>query len=266
MHCYLVKHRITTLLSTQEIINFQAGENSLKDQIILVTGAGDGIGKAAALAYAQAGARVTLAGRTVEKLEQVYDQIVTNGGIEPVIYPVDFEGATEDDFNELANHCDQQFGRLDGLLLNAGILGQRTPLSNYRADVWTKVLQVNITSQHLLTKALMPILEASDSASVIFTTSSVGRVGRAFWGAYAISKFAVEGMVQTWAAETEGLNSVRINCINPGATSTQMRATAFPAENPESIASPEDIMPAYLYLMDSVSIGVNGQSIDAQIR
>ena len=264
MRCCLVKHRITTLLSTQEIANYQAKENLLKDQIILVTGAGDGIGKAAALTYAQAGATLILAGRTVEKLEQVYDQIIANGGIEPLIYPVDFEGATEDDYNELANQCDQQFGRLDGLLLNAGILGQRTPLSNYRADIWTKVLQVNITSQHLLTKALMPVLEASKNASVIFTTSGVGRVGRAFWGAYAVSKFAVEGMAQTWAAETEGLNSVRINCINPGATSTQMRATAFPAENPKSIASPEDIMPAYLYLMGPDSLQVNGQSIDAQ--
>jgi len=254
------------LLSAQEIVNYQASANSLKDRIILVTGAGDGIGKAAAIAYAQAGATLILAGRTVEKLEQVYDQIIAGGGIEPIIYPVDFEGATEDDFNELANQCDQQFGRLDGLLLNAGILGQRTPLSNYREDVWTKVMQVNVTSQHLITKALMPILEASDNASVIFTTSGVGRVGRAYWGAYAVSKFAVEGMVQTWAAETEGLNSVRINCINPGATSTQMRATAFPAENPGSIASPEDIMPAYLYLMSSESIDVNGQSIDAQIK
>ena len=128
------------------------------------------------------------------------------------------------------------------------------------------MLQVNVTAQHLITKALMPVLEASDNASVIFTTAGVGRVGRAFWGDYAVSKFAVEGMVQTWAAETEGLNSVRINCINPGATSTQMRAQAFPAENPENIASPQDIMPAYLYLMGSDSNLVNGQSIDAQIK
>jgi NAD(P)-dependent dehydrogenase (short-subunit alcohol dehydrogenase family) len=257
---------MTPLLSAQDIINYQASENSLKDRIILVTGAGDGIGKAAALAYAKAGATIILAGRTVEKLEQVFDQIKADGGIEPLIYPVDFEGATEDNFNELANQIDQQFGRLDGLLLNAGVLGQRTPLSKYRQDVWRKVLQVNLTSQHLLTKALMPILEASDNASVVFTTSGVGRVGRAFWGAYAVSKFAIEGMVQTWAAETEGLNSVRINCINPGATSTQMRATAFPAENPESIASPEEIMPAYLFLMGPDSYQVNGQSIDAQTK
>lgn len=254
------------MLSAQEIVNYQASKNLLKDRIIMVTGAGDGIGKAAAIAYAQAGATLILAGRTVEKLEQVYDKIIADGGIEPLIYPVDFEGATEDDFNQLANQCDQQFGRLDGLLLNAGILGQRTPLSSYREDVWTKVMQVNVTSQYLITKALMPILEASDNASVIFTTSGVGRVGRAYWGAYAVSKFAVEGMVQTWAAETEGLNSVRINCINPGATATQMRAKAFPAENPSSIASPQDIMPVYLYLMGSDSSSVNGRSIEAQIK
>ena len=172
---------MATLLSAQEIVNYQASDYLLKDRIILVTGAGDGIGKAAALAYAKAGANLILAGRTVEKLEQVYDQIIAVGGIEPLIYPVNFEGATENDFNELANQIDQQFGRLDGLLLNAGILGQRTPLSSYRHDVWSKVLQVNVTSQHLLTKALMPILEASNNASVIFTTSGVGRVGRAFW-------------------------------------------------------------------------------------
>jgi NAD(P)-dependent dehydrogenase (short-subunit alcohol dehydrogenase family) len=263
---YLTNHRNTTLLSAQEIAGYKAPKDSLKGRIIMVTGAGSGIGKSAAIAYAAAGATIILAGRTVEKLESVYDQIIETGGTEPLIYPVDFEGATEDDFNELANQIDQQFGRLDGLLLNAGILGQRTPLAKYRQDVWDKVFRVNVSSQHLLTKALMPILEASENASVIFTTSGVGRVGRPFWGAYAASKFAVEGMVQIWAAENEGLNSVRINCINPGATSTQMRATAFPAENPESIASPEDIMPAYLYLMGSGSSGVNGQSIDAQIK
>ena len=253
-------------MSAQEIACYQAEQNSLNDRIIMVTGAGSGIGKTAAVTYAAAGATVILAGRTVEKLELVYDQIIKAGGKEPLIYPVDFEGATEDDFNELANQIDQQFGRLDGLLLNAGILGQRTPLSKYRQDVWDKVLKVNVSSQHLLTKALMPILEASENASVIFTTSGVGRVGRAFWGAYAASKFAIEGMVQIWAAENEGLNSVRINCINPGATSTQMRATAFPAENPKSIASPADIMPAYLYLMGPDSKGINGQSIDAQVK
>ena len=254
------------MLSAEQIINYQADTKLLQGRVILVTGAGDGIGKTAAITFAQAGAEVVLAGRTVAKLEQVYDEIVGAGYREPTIYPIDLEGVTEQDYDELAVNLERQFGRLDGLLHNAGILGQRTPLNNYPQNVWDKVLKVNVSAQFQMTQALMPVLEKSDDGSVILTTSSVGRVGRAFWGAYAVSKFAVEGLVQTWAAELEGLNSVRINCINPGATGTNMRAQAFPAENPNSIASPEDIMPAYLYLMGADSKSVNGKSIDAQIR
>ena len=127
-------------------------------------------------------------------------------------------------------------------------------------------MQVNVTAQFKMTQALMPVLEKSADASILFTTSSVGRQGRAFWGAYAVSKFATEGMMQTWAAELEGLGSIRVNAVNPGATRTQMRAQAFPAENPDSLKTAEDIMPAYLYLLGPGSASVNGQSIDAQIR
>lgn len=252
------------MLSAQQIIEYQADKDLLKDQVVLITGAGDGIGKAAALAFAEVGAQLILAGRTTAKLELVYDQIVAAGYSEPTLYPIDLEGATVEDYEQLAVAIEKQFGRLDGLLLNAGILGQRTPLSNYRTDVWDKVIKVNVTSQFQITQSLMPVLEKSKNASVVFTSSSVGRVGRAFWGAYAVSKFAVEGMVQTWASELEGLNSVRINCINPGATATPMRAQAYPAENPQSIASAEQIMPAYLYLMGNDSQHINGQSINAQ--
>lgn len=252
------------MLSAQQIIDYKADKNLLKDHVILITGAGDGIGKAAALAFAEVGAQLILAGRTTAKLEQVYDHIVATGFAEPTLYPIDLEGATIEDYEQLAVGIDKQFGRLDGLLLNAGILGQRTPLSNYRTDVWDKVIKVNVTSQFQMTQSLMPVLEKSQSASIVFTSSGVGRVGRAFWGAYAVSKFAVEGMVQTWAAELEGLNNVRINCINPGATATSMRAQAYPAENPQSIASAEQIMPAYLYLMGQDSQQINGQSINAQ--
>ena len=127
-------------------------------------------------------------------------------------------------------------------------------------------MQVNLTAQFQMTQCLMAVLEKSADASVLFTTSGVGRVGRAFWGAYAVSKFAIEGMVQTWASEIEDLGSVRINAINPGATRTNMRAQAFPAENPYDLASTEDIMPAYLYLLGPDSEDINGQSIEAQIR
>jgi len=254
------------LLSAEQIINYQASNDCLKDRIIFITGAGDGIGKAAALACAQAGATVILAGRTVAKLEQVYDQISDAGLAEPNIYPINLEGAIADDYDALAVNLDQQFGRLDGLLHNAGILGQRTPLSHYRQDVWDKVLQVNLTAPFQMTQALMPVLEKSDDASVVFTSSGVGRTGRAFWGAYAVSKFAIEGMVQTWAAELDGLGSVRVNAINPGATATDMRAQAFPAEDPTRLKSAEAIMPTYLYLLGPDSKTINGQSINAQSR
>ncbi len=220
------------MLSAEQIIHYQPSADLLNKRIILITGAGDGIGKAAALACAAAGAKVILAGRTVAKLEQVYDLITAAGQQEPVIYPIDLEGATGDDYDELCVNIIDQLGRLDGLLHNAGILGQRTPLSNYRQDVWDRVMQVNVTAQFQMTQALMPALEKSDDGSVVFTSSSVGQVGRAFWGAYAVSKFAVEGMVQVWAEELQGLGSVRVNAINPGATATNMRAQAFPAENP----------------------------------
>jgi len=183
-----------------------------------------------------------------------------------VIYPIDLEGATADDYDELCVNIIDQLGRLDGLLHNAGILGQRTPLSNYRQDVWDRVMQVNVTAQFQMTQALMPALEKSDDGSIVFTSSSVGQVGRAFWGAYAVSKFAVEGMVQVWAEELQGLGSVRVNAINPGATATNMRAQAFPAENPGELKTAEQIMPAYLYLLGADSSDVNGQSIKAQAR
>lgn len=254
------------MLSTPDITRYKPGLNHLGKRIILVTGAGDGIGKAVAIGAAKSGATVILAGRTVAKLEQVYKLIIEAGGPEPSIYPVDLAGATAKDYDDLGVLIDEQFGRLDGLLHNAAILGLRSPLTNYSSELWSKVIQVNLTAQFQMTQSLMTVLEKSQDASVIFTTSGVGRVGKAFWGAYAVSKFAIEGMVQTWASEVEGLGSVRINAINPGATRTNMRAQAFPGENPNDLKTPEDILPAYLYLLGQDSIGVNGQSIEAQLR
>jgi NAD(P)-dependent dehydrogenase (short-subunit alcohol dehydrogenase family) len=254
------------LLSTPDITRYKPCLNHLEKRIILVTGAGDGIGKAVAIGAAKSGATVILAGRTVAKLEQVYKLIIEAGGPEPSIYPVDLAGATAKDYDDLGVLIDEQFGRLDGLLHNAAILGLRSPLTNYSSELWSTVIQVNLTAQFQMTQSLMTVLEKSQDASVIFTTSGVGRVGKAFWGAYAVSKFAIEGMVQTWASEVEGLGSVRINAINPGATRTNMRAQAFPGENPNDLKTPEDILPAYLYLLGQDSIGVNGQSIEAQLR
>ncbi|WP_369601780.1 YciK family oxidoreductase [Hahella sp. SMD15-11] len=244
---------------------YNARPDLLKDRIILVTGAGDGIGRAAALTFARHGATVLLLGRTTAKLEAVYDEIESAGYPQPAILPVNLESTAYKDYQEVANAIDDEFGRLDGLLHNAAILGMRAPLDHYDPDTWMKVMHVNVNAAFMLTKALIPLLRKSEDASVVFTSSSVGRKGRAYWGAYAVSKFAVEGLMQVMADEMDDPNyNVRVNSINPGATRTQMRAFAYPAENPENNPRPEDIMPAYLYLMGPDSQGVNGQAFDAQ--
>jgi len=247
------------------MFDYQAPENLLKDKVIIVTGAGDGIGKAAALTFAKFGATIILLGRTVSKLEAVYDQIEKNGGAKPAIIPLNLEGAVEKDYDDVAVSIQNEFGRVDGILHNAALLGSLTTLDQYEAPVWNQVMQVNVTAPFIMTKTLIPLLKLSDEASVIFTSSSVGRKGRAFWGAYSVSKFANEGMMQVLADELDSTeHMVKVNSINPGATQTSMRASAYPAENPANNPTPEDIMPAYLYLMGRDSEGVTGQAFDAQ--
>ncbi|HEY8569034.1 YciK family oxidoreductase [Microbulbifer sp.] len=244
--------------------DYQAPADLLKDKIILVTGAGDGIGRVAAKTYAAHGATVILLGRTVPKLEAVYDEIEAAGDAKPAILPVDLAGVRWEELEFLAQGVEQEFGRLDGLLHNASLLGQRTPMANYHYSVWQQVMQVNVNAAFGLTKAMLPLLEESKSASVIFTGSGVGLKGRAYWGAYAVSKFATEGMMQVLADEVDGVSNIRVNSINPGATRTNMRAAAYPAEDPKTVATPEDIMPTYLYLMGDDSIGINGKQFNAQ--
>ena len=246
------------------MFNYQAPENLLQDKNILVTGAGDGIGRAAALSYAAHGATVILLGRTEAKLDAVYDEIEAAGYPQPATVTLNLETANETDFDNLAATLEQEFGQLDGILHNASIIGIRTPLESYDPTVWQKVMQVNVNSTFMLTQALLSLTENAKDASVIFTSSSVGRTGKAFWGAYAVSKFATEGMMQVLADELEHNPDIRINCINPGATRTNMRAGAYPAENPMDNPAPEEIMPLYLYLMGRDSRTVNGESLNAQ--
>jgi len=245
---------------------YSAPKDCLKNKVILVTGAGDGIGRAAALSYAKHGATVILAGKTVRKLEKVYDEIEAIGGAEPAIYPIKLGGATYQDYEQMAESIESTFGHLDGLLHNAGVLGEHKTIAQTSVHSWEEVMSVNVNAQFMLTKALLPLLEVSKNASVVFTSSGVGRMGRAYWGAYAVSKFAIEGLVQVFADELENISKVRVNAINPGATNTAMRRTAYPAEHPENNPSPEDIMNAYLYLMSDDSAAINGQSIDAQVK
>ncbi|WGL16770.1 YciK family oxidoreductase [Microbulbifer bruguierae] len=249
---------------SETITDYTARPDLLKDKIILVTGAGDGIGRVAAKTFAAHGATLILLGRTTPKLEVVYDEIEAAGGAKPAILPVDLSGVRWEELEYLAQGVEQEFGRLDGLLHNASLLGQRTPMANYHYSVWQQVMQVNVNAAFGLTKAMLPLLEESAAGSIIFTGSGVGLKGRAYWGAYSVSKFATEGMMQVLADEVDGVSNIRVNSINPGATRTNMRAAAYPAEDPKTVATPEDIMPTYLYLMGDDSIGINGKQFNAQ--
>ena len=246
------------------MFDYSARPDLLKDRVILVTGAGRGIGAAAARTYAAHGATVLLLGKSEDNLARTYDAIEQAGHPKAAVIPFDLESALPHQYNELAAMLEKEFGKLDGLLHNASIIGPRTPLEQLSGDNFMRVMQVNVNAMFMLTSTLLPLLKLSADASVVFTSSSVGRKGRAYWGAYAVSKFATEGLMQVLADEVDGIANVRANSVNPGATRTDMRAQAYPGENPANNPLPEAIMPIYLYLMGPDSTGVNGQAFDAQ--
>jgi NAD(P)-dependent dehydrogenase (short-subunit alcohol dehydrogenase family) len=245
-------------------LDYLAATDLLCDRVILITGAGDGIGRAVARCFAQHGASVVLLGRTVKKLETVYDSIEAAGGPTPAIFPMDLLRATPDDMERLAEGIHNTFGRLDGVLHNASVLGQMAMLAHYEPQTWLEVMQVNVNASFLLTTTLLPMLERAADARVVFTSSGVGRRGRAHWGAYCVSKFATEGMMQVLADETQNADRIKVMSINPGRTRTQMRAAAFPGEDPNTLPSAEQIAPAYLYLFGPQGRALHGQTLDAQ--
>lgn len=224
---------------------------SLAGRIILITGASSGIGQTAALHCAEQGATVILVGRNVKKLEAVYDAIEQANFPQPAIFELNLKTANEQHYSALAKVITEEFGHLDGLLHNAAELGQICPLEQISATTWLEVLQVNLTGPFLLTRALLPLIRNSRSGRIVFTSSSVGSKGRAYWGAYAASKAGIENLTQTLADELEA-TPIKVNCINPGATRTAMRATAFPAEDPTSVKSAVQLMPAYSYLLSDL--------------
>jgi NAD(P)-dependent dehydrogenase (short-subunit alcohol dehydrogenase family) len=244
--------------------NYEYPDDVLKDRIILITGASDGIGRALAVHAAGLGAQLILHGRNTGKLEAVYDEIeAIEGAARPSIAVVDFATAGNEEFSTLGQSIEETFGRLDGLVHNAGILGQRLSIEQYDPAEWQRVMHINLTVPFVLTQLLMPMLRVSADPTVIFTSSGVGRVGKAFWGAYSASKFGTEALSQMLAAENEH-TSLRSNCINPGPVRTKMRLEAYPAEDRDKLPAPADILAAYVYLLGPDSKGVTGQSIDIQ--
>lgn len=242
--------------------NYAPPSGLLDNRVILITGTTRGIGRALALAAARLGATVLLHGRNRRALEQLHDEVAEIGP-EPAIAQLDFERAQGTEYQHLTGEIESRYGRLDGLVHNAGILGDRSPIEHYDIGTWQRVMHINLNAPFILTRCLLPLLKQSEDASLVFTTSGVGKRGRAYWGAYSVSKFGTEGLCQILADELER-TEIRVNCVNPGATRTRMRAQAYPAEDPETINAPDDVLGPYLFLLGPDSAGVSGRRIDCQ--
>jgi NAD(P)-dependent dehydrogenase (short-subunit alcohol dehydrogenase family) len=246
------------------MFEFTPPKDFLSGKTILITGASDGIGKQCAKTFAQFGAQLILLGRNQEKLEALYDELEDHSPGLVFIHPLDFSKARSEDYKILASSLGQQFDTLDGLIHSAALLGPRAPIEFYPDSNWEELLQVNITAPFLLTKALLPSLSQSNDARVLFLSSSVGRIGRAHWGAYAVTKFALEGLMQTLADEVTNTTQIKVNSLNPGATRTTMRRDAYPAEDPMSQPEPAALMPVFLYLLSEQAAKIQGQALDAR--
>jgi NAD(P)-dependent dehydrogenase (short-subunit alcohol dehydrogenase family) len=247
----------------QELRNYDPAADSHQGRVVVVTGAGDGIGQAVAFALARHGATVGLLGRTLRKLERSYDHIVQAGGPKPALLPFNLETAGAPEYDALHDALKREFSRVDGLVHIAGILGVLSPIDHYDVPTWCKVLHVNLTASFLLTQTLLPLLRRSDDASIVFTSSGVARHGRAYWGAYSVSKFGTEGLMQVLAHESEETR-IRVNSVNPGPVRTAMRLQAFPAEDRSRLVEPAAVTAPYLYLLGPASRGINGMTFDCQ--
>jgi NAD(P)-dependent dehydrogenase (short-subunit alcohol dehydrogenase family) len=243
--------------------DYQPPKDLLRDRTILVTGAGDGIGRVAAQHFAAHGATVVLLGRTLSKLEEVYDAIEEAGGPQPGILPMNLESATEQEFENLGSVLEEEFGTLEGILHNAAELKLLSRIDDYDLATWNQVIQVNLTAPFLITRACLPLLRKADDASVLFTSDTVGRQGKAYWGAYGVSKFGLEGLMQILAQETMDSTRIRFNSIDPGPTRSRLRSFAYPGENPDNLPTAEKYMHIYLFLMGPDSAGITGQALNA---
>ena len=237
---------------------FKGGE--LKDKVILVTGANRGFGLAITMDLSKAGATVIMLGRDLGSLEYAYDAVVNAGYKEPILYPLDLEGATPENYQELQDNVLEKFDKLDGLIHNAAILGVQMPIEQYDIKLWYSTLQINLSAPFMLTQFLIPALVKSEDARILFLSSSVGREARAYWGAYSVSKFGIEGFAKTLSEELEKTN-ISVNTVDPGKLRTEMRRTAYPAEDSSTVPMPEEKSAAIVYLLSNLSPKMNGEQL-----
>ena len=240
--------------------NYKVKQNELNSKVILVTGANKGFGLAISMDLAKAGATVIMLGRDLSSLEYAYDAVVDAGYKEPILYPLDLEGASPENYQELQDNIIEKFNRLDGLIHNAAILGTQMPIDQYDIKLWYSTLQINLSAPFMLTQFLIPALKKSDDARILFLSSSVGRKARAYWGAYSVSKFGLEGLAMTLSEELEK-TKIKVNTINPGKMRTEMRRTAYPAEDALTLPKPEEKSSVIVYLLSKEAERINGEQL-----
>ena len=241
-------------------VNYIVQEGELEGKVILVTGANRGFGLAITMDLAKAGATVIMLGRDLGSLEYAYDEVVDAGYKEPILYPLDLEGATPENYQELQDNILDKFKKLDGLIHNAAILGTQMPIDQYDIKLWYSTLQINLSAPFMLTQFLIPALMESDDARILFLSSTVGRKAKAYWGAYSVSKFGIEGFAKTLSEELEK-TQITVNTINPGKIRTEMRRTAYPAEDASSVPRPEEKSSVIVYLLSNEGSKINGEQL-----
>jgi NAD(P)-dependent dehydrogenase (short-subunit alcohol dehydrogenase family) len=237
---------------------------SLKDQVILITGAGGGLGSTAALALAKQGAHIVLLDKNIPKLEKIYDAIVDSNSPKPTLYPFDLAGATEVQYQELADTLDKTYGSIQGLLHSAVELSAYTPVEIHETKDWGHTLNVNLNAAFLLSRVLLPVLQKSVNASIVFTSDSTARTPSAYSGAYGVSKIALEGFAKILAEELESSQKIRVNILVPGPINSPLRKKLFPAEDKSKLPTMDSLNNIYTYLFSTQSLGITGQIIDAQ--
>jgi NAD(P)-dependent dehydrogenase (short-subunit alcohol dehydrogenase family) len=240
-----------------DIHHYSPAADLLKGRVILVTGAGDGIGRAVAKAYAAHGATVILLGRTTTKLERVYDEIEDAGYAQPAIFPMNLENAIAKEYDDLGDTIKNEFGRLDGLLNNAARVGGLTPIQHYDINLWAQIVKINLSAPFLLSQICIPLLEQAEDPAIIFSTDDCTR---AYWGAYGVAKHGQLGLLKILADELDHDRPIRVNGIDTGPVKTNLRAQNYPGEDPATLPTPVDVVPPYLYFMGGDSKGVNGQN------
>jgi NAD(P)-dependent dehydrogenase (short-subunit alcohol dehydrogenase family) len=237
--------------------------NNLAERIILITGAAGSLGSVAAMTCAHAGAQLILLDKEPGPLEQLYDAIVSANCLPPALYPLDLGQSGEQDYNDLSDAIDKEFGKLHGLLHSAAELGTLSPLSQVGESEWNRLITVNLTAAHLLTRAVLPLLALGSDSRIVFTTDSSARLGNAYWGAYGVAKIALEGMAGILAREQESAGKVGVNILAPGPVQSRMRRRSHPGEPVETLPSASSLARHYLFLLGPASRGVNGQLIEA---